>query len=486
MKAGPKAQVTAGPLDLSMLPARRDHRRVAAFCAEYLRVPRGHGALEPFRLRPWQREIVRGLYPARGARPRTGLVSLPRGNGKSTLAAALGLYALLADDEEGAEVLCVATDERQAKIVFNAARRMVELDDRLADRVQVYQDKLRFPERDATFAPLPADPSALQGWAPSMTVVDELHVVDEAVWEAMTLAAGKRPQSLTVAISTPAADKDSVMWRLIQHGRSGDDGAAFYLKEYAAPDGCPVDDEDAWRTANPALGDFLSVDALRGNLSTTREDAFRRFRLGQWVGRASSWLPWGAWEALAEPREVPDGERVVLGFDGSTSGDATALVGVVPGESPYVFLLGLWESTGNGWRVPRHEVEARLEEAHNRWQVLEVAVDPWGWQSEIEAWERRYGARRIVSMNTANRAVMGPACDRLAGLVLEGRLRHDGSERLADHVGNAVPIETPHGAVIVKDKRSSPRRIDAAVAAILAVDRAAEYAVKRRGMVVHR
>ena len=98
---------------------------------EVPQLPRGHGALQPFRLRPWQRDIVKGLFPARGARPRSGLVSIPRGNGKSTLAAALGLCALYADDEEGAEVLVVASDERQARIMWNAARRMIELDDRL-------------------------------------------------------------------------------------------------------------------------------------------------------------------------------------------------------------------------------------------------------------------------------------------------------------------------------------------------------------------
>lgn len=476
MRAGPKGAVTAGDLDLSVLPAGRDWRRVEAFCRKFLRVPRGHGALEALRLRPWQREIVKGLFPARGARPRQGLVSLPRGNGKSTLAAALGLYALLADDEEGAEVLVVASDERQARIVWNAARRMVELDERLAARCHIYQDRITFPQRDATFAPLPAEPSALQGWQPSLVVVDELHVVNEQVWEAMNLASGKRAQSLTLAISTPSDNRDSVMWRLVEVGRSGAD-PSFYYREFAAPEGCEVDDEAAWKLANPALGDFLALDALRANLRTTRPEVFRRFRLGQWVGNSSSWLPWGAWDALVDDKPVPPQARIVAGFDGSTSGDSSALIGVIPGPpSPHVFVIDLWESEGAGWRVPRHDVEASIAAMFATYNVVEFAVDPWGWQSEIEGWEATYGARRVLRYNTGNARLMGPATDRVYQHVAEGTLTHDGDPRLSRHVANAVPKPGPHGDVITKDRHNSPRKIDAAVAMILAVDRAAEYA----------
>ena len=185
-KAGPKAATAEHPLDLSMLPEKRDYRRVDAFAREFLTVPKGTGALEPFRLRPWQRRIVKSVMPPTGKRPRQALVSMPRGNGKSGLAAALAVYGLLADDVPGAQVLVVASDERQARIVFNAARRMIELDERLAEQVQVFTDRLYVPATDSTMMPLPAEPAALQGWDPTLVIVDELHVVTEAVWDAMS------------------------------------------------------------------------------------------------------------------------------------------------------------------------------------------------------------------------------------------------------------------------------------------------------------
>src|SRR5699024_3630595 len=139
-----------------------------AFAREYLKVPKGKGAGTPFRLRPWQRNLVKEMYPPTGKRPRQGVVSMPRGNGKSGLAAALALYGLLADDEPGAQVLVVASDERQARIVFNAARRMVQLDERLSEQVQIYRDQLYVPSTDSAMFPLPAEEAALQGYDPSL------------------------------------------------------------------------------------------------------------------------------------------------------------------------------------------------------------------------------------------------------------------------------------------------------------------------------
>jgi hypothetical protein len=89
-----------------------------------------------------------------------------------------------------------------------------------------------------------------------------LHVVTDDTFEAMAARAGKREHSLLLAISTPpkVAD-DGVMRRLVDHGPARTD-PSFYFREFAAPDGCEVD-EAAWEVAKPALDDFLHRDALR-------------------------------------------------------------------------------------------------------------------------------------------------------------------------------------------------------------------------------
>lgn len=476
MKSGAKGTITAEPLNLIRWPAARARRR-EKFIAEYLITPRGLGAGEPFGLRPFQREIVRGAF-APGIR--TALVSVPRGNGKTMLAAALGLAEMFVGPPS-AEVLVVASDQRQANITLKYAKRMVELNPVLAERVQIYADRLYLPENDATLLPLPAEPGALHGHDPSLQIIDELHVVTEEVWEAVTSVAGKRPESLALAISTPASSPDSIMWRLVEHGRAGED-PSFYFREYAAPNGCTTDDRKAWRIANPALAcrhPFLAEDGIEAARRTIREPVFRQLRLGQWVTGSESWLPWGSWDTCRNERTVAPRERVVLAFDGSASGDSTALVGCT--LDGHLWVEGLWENPGDPrWRVPREMVSHAVDLAFAKYDVAELACDPWGWRSEIEAWAQRHGERRVVEWNTAHAARMAPATDRLYQGVTTGTVTHDGDPRLAAHVQHCVAKRTPMGDLVSKDKRGSPRKIDAAVAAIVAFDRAAWHGQRNR------
>lgn len=475
LRAGPKGKIEAAPLDFKGWPRDRAKRR-ERFIREYVKVPKGVGALKAFKLRDWQQEIVRGAF-APGVR--TAVVSIPRANGKTALAAALSVAELFVGDPS-AEILAVASDERQARLVLNMARRMIELSPELAERAHVYRDHISVPENDSSMRALPADPAALHGFDPTFLVIDELHVVTEDVWEAATSVAGKRPESLTLAISTPATSPDTIMWRLIEHGREGSD-PAFYLKEFAAPEGCATDDREAWRVANPALGDFLAEDGMESARRTLREPVFRQLRLGQWVTGVEGWMPFGAWDKCASDRRPEAGQKVVLAFDGSASGDSTALIGCTVGPDPLMWVEGLWENPGDPrWRVPRGDVDAAVDLAFDRYDVLELAADPWGWRSEIEAWAGRHGERRVVEWNTAFAQRMAPATDRLFQAVATGEVAHDGDPRMAAHVAHCVAKPTALGDLVSKDKRGSPRKIDAAVAAIVALDRAAFHTKKTK------
>lgn len=477
MKAGPKGTTCVAPLSFKGFPRDRASRRVR-FIHTFCMVPRGKNAGKKVRLRAFQREIVEGAF-ASGVR--TALVSIPRANGKTMLAAFLALAEMFVGPPS-AEVIVVASDQRQASIVLKYAKRIVELNPVLAERVQVYADHLYCPENDSTLLPLPSEPGALHGHDPSLLIVDELHVVTEPVWEAITSMAGKRPESLTLAISTPASSADSAMWRLVCHGREGTD-PAFYFKEYAAPANCDADDRDAWKQANPALScenPFLAEDGLAAVRKTLREPVFRQLRLGLWVTGVDGWLPFGAWESRAEERSIRG--PITAGFDGSASGDSTALVGCT--MDGYVFLIGLWENPGDkDWRVPREEVSAAVDLMFDRYEVLSLACDPWGWRSEIEAWGKRHGETRVVEYNTGFVGRMAPATDRFYQAVVDGSLTHDGDPRLAAHMAHCVARPTPQGDVIMKDKRGSPRKVDASIAAIIAFDRRAWHLanpVKRR------
>ena len=246
---------------------------------------------------------------------------------------------------------------------------------------------------------------------------------------------------MTLAISTPGAAREGVMWDLVEHGRRGDDPSFVYV-EYAAPEGCEVDDEDAWAVANPALGDFLYVDALRSTMRTTREADFRRYRLGQWTQHADAWLPREVWAACQLPNalDIPEGAEVVLGFDGSYSGDATAIVAVQIGDVPHLDVVRLWEHPGV--QVPIVDVEDALREACKRWKVQRIVADPFRWARSLQLLA---DDGLPVEEFPQSLQRMTPATQRFGEAVLNRVLTHSGDPDLARHVGTAVVRTTPAG-----------------------------------------
>jgi phage terminase large subunit-like protein len=224
VKAGPKAAVDPSPLDLTHGSVGSE--TFAAFCTEFIVTPKGTGAREPMRLRPWQVELVGSILDP-SPRPRLAGWMLPRGQGKSTLVAALGLFDLLLG-EEGASVVVAATDERQAGIVFKTAARMVELHPELASRVQLYKDHMRVPARGATFVCLPAEPKRLEGLDPTLAILDEVGVVSREVYEVVALASGKRASSTVLGIGTPGPDPhDSVLVDMRTYAQDHPDDPSF-------------------------------------------------------------------------------------------------------------------------------------------------------------------------------------------------------------------------------------------------------------------
>jgi len=126
--------------------------------------------------------------------------------------------------------------------------------------------------------------------------------------------------------------------------------------------------------------------------------------------------------------------------------------------------------------VPVVAVEDAIRAACARWRVVEVAADPYRWQRSLEVLD---GDGIPVHEFFQNAARMGPATARFYSATVDGELSHDGSSALARHVGNAILKEDSRGARLAKEHKDSRRRIDAAVAAVMAFDRAAILAGDR-------
>jgi phage terminase large subunit-like protein len=405
-----------------------------------------------------------------------------RKNGKSALAAGLGLYDLVMGPN-GGEVYSCAADREQARIVFGTARRMVELDPELTGLLKLYRDVIEFSRTGSIYRVLSAEAFTKEGLNPHSTIFDEVHAQpSRELWDVMSLAMGARTEPqlkgiTTAGVRSDSSGADSLCYGLYQYGQQVASGEvsdpSFFMAWWEPSD--PASDHRAgatWREANPGFGDLVDPEDFESSVLRTPEAEFRTKRCNQWVSSATTWLPSGAWGACEAEGPVPDGAEVVLGFDGSFSNDSTALVVVSCDETPHVDVVACWErppGAEQGWRVPILDVEDAIRQACRRWQVREIVCDPFRWARTYQVLEGE-GLPIVEYPQSPQRMV--PATARFYEAVLNESVTHSGDPSLARHLDNCTLKVDQRGARLAKDSRNSPRKIDLAVAAVMAFDRA--------------
>jgi phage terminase large subunit-like protein len=266
---------------------------------------KGKFARQRFDLRPWQVQIVKKLFKRRkdGLRQyRTCLLMLPRKNGKSELAAAVALYGLLGDGEIGAEVYSAASDKDQAALVFNVAASMVRADPVLDGQCEIVDSQKRIVHRKSgsVYRAISAEAYSKHGFNASMVVYDELHAApNRELWDVLSTSMGARTQPLMFAISTAGYDRHSILWELYDHAKKVEEtpdlDPSFLPLLYEAPREADWLDEKVWKAANPALGDFRSLDEMRiaanrAKAIPAQQNTFRRLYLNQWTEQAERWI----------------------------------------------------------------------------------------------------------------------------------------------------------------------------------------------------
>lgn len=447
----------------------------------------GGNAGDPIVLRDWQRSLLSNVFARRPDgrfRHRRVLVGMPRKNGKSALGSGIGLYLLMMGPN-GGEVYSCAADRDQARIVFGSAKQMVELSPELASISKLYRDAIEIPETGSVYRVLSSEAFTKEGLNPHAVIFDELHALpDDELWNVMQLAMAARTDPMILAITTPGVKtdrtgQDSICYRLYQHGQRVSTGEiednAFFMAWWQAPADCDHRDEKMWEIANPGYGDLQDPEDFPPAVQLTPENEFRTKRLGQWVNAQTAWLPSGAWEKLSSC-EPPGLEcQVILAVDGSFSGDSTCIVGVTVEDIPRIWLIGAWEkqpTDTDEWRVDIAAVETAILQACRQWDVLEVVFDPFRWQRTMQ--ELDAVGLPIVEYPSSSPARMVPSTAKFYDAVMSEGLVHDHDPILTRHLSNCVVKTDRIGPRIVKDAKNSPRKIDAAVCAVMGFDRATQ------------
>lgn len=499
--------------------------RVVAFI-ESLSITSGIHAGQPFKLRPWQVEIIEAIYAVdeNGRRiKRKVLFTVPRKNGKTQLAAALALCHLVGpESEQRGQVYSAAGDRKQAALILRELIAFVRADEALMDRIIIREHSKTLEDvvTGSTYEALSSDAKKAHGLNVSFAIMDELAQWPKRdLYDALTTGGAARAEPLYIVISTQSHDKNSVMSELVQYGQRVLDGTivdeSFLPIIYAAPDDADPWDPETWKACNPALGDFRSMEEMEAAANEAkslpaREPTFRLLYLNQPVDASARFLNAKDW--LACKRVVDQGlfgqvmfskQRCILGLDLSSTTDLTALAAYFPASHDLLAWFWmpldnleeaerrdhvpyrLWHRQGHieatpGRAIDKSFVVHRIGELTKEYDVQFCAADRWR-LDEI----KRLMVEADIKMELVEHGQgwrdMGPAIDAVETLVLRKELRHYGHPVLDMCVSNAATVSDPTGARKLVKERSTGR-IDGLVAGTMAIGAAVKVAPKPKSI----
>jgi phage terminase large subunit-like protein len=492
--------------------------RVIAFVEE-LPITSGILAGQTMRLRDWQKDFILAVYgPQEEGRRlvRTALLTLPRKNGKTQLAAALALAHLCGPcSEMRGQIYSAASDRNQASLIFREMTAIIERVPWMADRMNIrsFNKLIEDSVNGSTYEALSSDARKAHGLSPSFVVCDEV-----AQWRGRELydnllsGMDARAEPLTVAIGTQAASDQNLMSELVDYGQKilgGEvDDPTFHATIYRAPDDCDPWDESVWRSCNPALGDFKALAGMRAQATQARRvpakaGAFKNLHLNMRIDAEVRFIAPDDWKACGEPVNTESLYRrpCWAGLDLSSVDDLTALVLHFPDDGGAVVQF-FWLPQENihmlehGARVPYRAwadqglieltpgraidyrfVARRLAQVASDYDLRAIAYDRW----KIDALQRildEEGIRLPLVPWGQGYKDFSPAVDALEAAILDGRLRHGNNPVLTWNMSNAC-LETDAAGNRKLSKKRSREKIDGVVALCMAMGLAVREAVNR-------
>jgi len=482
-------------------PALTRGEKVCAFIEKYCLCPEGDHVGKPMVLEDFQRKFILDIY-SNPYGTHTAYLSLGRKNGKTSLIAAILLAHICGPEAvQNSQIVSGAQSQDQAAVIFELARKMVDMSPALSKvvRVQPSGKRLIGLVRNVLYRALAAEGKTAHGLSPIVAILDEVGQVrgptDKFV-TAITTAQGAYSNPLLIAISTQAPTDLDLFSTWIDAQKAANDPRVV-CHVYSAPEDAAIDDPRAWAAANPALGKFRSVadvekQAKAALAMPANEPEFRNYILNQRVEAANPFVTRTVWETCgAAPGDIGK-KKVWAGLDLSAAHDLTAFVAVDEsgGVHPTFWLpadglaeksrqdkvpYDLWARQGilnttAGKAIEYEFVAEFLRGFFDRYSVQQVAFDRYNMKF-LRPWLEKAGFSEkelllFVEFGQGTLS-MTPALRELEVKLLNAQLRH-GNNPILNMCANNAKVIGDSGARKF-DKKTARGRIDGMVSLAMAV-----------------
>ena len=469
---------------------------------------KGKWALErkTLMLEPWQKFFVANVFGWKKKknglrRYRRALLWVPRKNGKSAIAAGIGLYMLTADGEYGADVYSGATTEKQAWEVFKPAQLMAKKTPALCEAygIEVNASNMNSPDTGSKFEPLIGNPG--DGSSPHCAIVDEYHEhKDDRLVDTMETGMGAREQPLLLMITTAGDNLSGPCYDMQLQAQKMLDGAIKDDSTFALIYG--IDAEDKWDTvkalkkANPNYGISVSEDFLKDQLQKAKQNArkqsiFMTKHLNVWVGSKDAFFNIDKWNHCGDSSlsmESYRGRQVYIGLDLASKVDIAALEILIPEpDGSYVhfskhylpyeaaqqehyigWMRDGWLTVTDGEIIDYSEIEQDILELSSFFEIQELAYDPF--QATMLVTRLMEQGVPVVEMRPTVLNFSEPMKE-LDSVIRSGRIKHVGNPVFTWMLSN-VTAKLDKKDNIYPNKERPENKIDGPVALIMALGRA--------------
>ncbi len=322
----------------------------------HLRHFKGRHSGTPFRLEPWQAWVIASIYgfydKSDGSRlTRTAYIEVARKNGKTALAAGIGLHALFNDGEDGAEVYFAANSKDQVKIsAWPLCSNFAKAFDPRGKYLKVFRDTINYDRTVSWLKVLAADSTKLDGPNPSTFILDEYHAAKSNSLKAVLESGqGTRDNPLEIIITTAGFDKLGPCYELrttgteILEGLKEDD--SFFIAIYSLDKEDDWKDERVWAKSNPNLdvtvkSSYLRKEVRKAINTPSDEVNVKTKNLNMWCDSSDVWIPDEHILARSAPvslDDFSDRDDCFCGIDLSSTSDLTAVSFMVPKGDKFYF-----------------------------------------------------------------------------------------------------------------------------------------------------